>query len=352
MKIAQIAPLYESVPPKTYGGTERVVSYLTEELVRDGHDVTLFASGDSVTSARLVPASNRSLRRDSDCIDALAHHVLLVERAHQQASEFDVMHFHINYLHFPRSRLASVPHLTTLHGRLDVPDLIPLYREFSDMPLVSISHAQREPLPHANFVGTVYHGLPSDLYHLERSPGDYLAFLGRMAPEKGVDRAIRIALDVGMRLRIAAKIESPQYFEQSVKPLLNHPLIEFVGEIDEKEKQELLGGALSLLAPIDWPEPFGLVMIEAMACGTPSIAYRLGAVPEVIDDGETGFVVDSMEEAVAAISRIPDLSRERCRQVFEERFTATRMADQYVDIYERLVAGAVPSRGGSEEWRT
>jgi glycosyltransferase involved in cell wall biosynthesis len=350
MRIAQIAPLYESVPPRYYGGTERVVSYLTEELVRAGHDVTLFASGDSVTSAHLVKCSRQSLRLDKESIDPLAHHVLLVERAHQCSHEFDVMHFHINYLHFPRSRLSSVPHLTTLHGRLDVPDLVALYEEFSDMPLVSISHAQRNPLPRANFVGTVYHGLPSDLYHLERSPGEYLAFLGRIAPEKGVERAIRIALDVGMRLKIAAKIESPEYFEQTLKPLLNHPLIDYIGEIGELEKQDLLGSASCLLAPIDWPEPFGLVMIEALACGTPSIAYRLGAVPEVLNDGETGFVVDSIEEAVEAISRIPELSRERCRQVFEERFTATRMADQYVEIYERLAAGAVPS--GSEEWRT
>ena len=349
MRIAQIAPLYESVPPKTYGGTERVVSYLTEELVRTGHDVTLFASGDSVTAAELVPVSTRSLRLDQNSIDALAQHVLLVERAHQRADEFDVMHFHINYLHYPRSRHSTVPHLTTLHGRLDVPDLIPLYQEFDDMPLVSISDSQRDPLPGANWMATVYHGLPDDLYRFERKPGTYLACLGRIAPEKGIDQAIRIAIKAGMTLKIAAKIENREYFEGVIKPLLTRSEVEFLGEIDEAEKQELLAGAAALVFPIEWPEPFGLVMIEAMACGTPTIAYRRGSIPEVIDDGVTGFIVDTIEEAVAATRRIPELSRARCRQVFEERFTATRMAEQYVDVYERLVARAVNS--GSEEWR-
>ena len=349
MRVAQIAPLYESVPPKTYGGTERVVSYLTEELVRTGHDVTLFASGDSVTAAELVPVSTRSLRLDQNSIDALAQHVLLVERAHQRADEFDVMHFHINYLHYPRSRHSTVPHLTTLHGRLDVPDLIPLYQEFDDMPLVSISDSQRDPLPGANWMATVYHGLPDDLYRFERKPGTYLACLGRIAPEKGIDQAIRIAIKAGMTLKIAAKIENREYFEGVIKPLLTRSEVEFLGEIDEAEKQELLAGAAALVFPIEWPEPFGLVMIEAMACGTPTIAYRRGSIPEVIDDGVTGFIVDTIEEAVAATRRIPELSRARCRQVFEERFTATRMAEQYVDVYERLVARAVNS--GSEEWR-
>jgi glycosyltransferase involved in cell wall biosynthesis len=349
MRIAQIAPLYESVPPRTYGGTERVVSYLTEELVRAGHDVTLFASGDSVTAAELEPVSPRALRLDSSCIDPLAHHILLVERAHQRADEFDVMHFHINYVHFPRSRLATVPHLTTPHGRLDVPDLIPLYEEFADMPLVSISNSQRTPLPNANWLATIYHGLPASLYRFEPGPGDYLACLGRMAPEKGVDRAITIAAAAGMKLKIAAKLEDRGYFENVIKPLLNCSDVEFLGEINEPEKQELLGGAAALIFPIDWPEPFGLVMIEAMACGTPTIAYRRGSIPEVINDGDTGFIVNSIEDAVTATRRIPELSRKRCRQVFDERFTATRMAEEYLGVYEGLVARAVNS--GSEEWR-
>ena len=349
MRIAQIAPLYESVPPKAYGGTERVVSYLTEELVRAGHDVTLFASGDSITSAELVAGSQRSLRLDESCIEPLAHHVLLVERAHQRASEFDVMHFHINYLHFPRSRLSTVPHLTTLHGRLEIADLIPLYQEFDDMPLVSISNSHREPLPQANWMATVYHGLPGNLHRLESRRGDYLAFLGRIAPEKGVDRAIEIALGAGMKIRIAAKIDHAEYFEQVVQPLLNHPQVEYLGEINETEKQGFLGGAAAMLFPVDWPEPFGLVMIEAMACGTPTIAFRRGSIPEVIEDGQTGFIVDSIEEAIAATGRIPELSRERCRQAFDERFTATRMAEQYVEVYERLVARTVHT--GAEEWR-
>ena len=350
MRIAQIAPLYESVPPKTYGGTERVVSYLTEELVRMGHDVTLFASGDSVTSAQLVAGSDRSLRLDKNCIDPLAHHVLLVERAHQRAHDFDVMHFHINYLHYPRSRNSAVPHLTTLHGRLDIPDLFPLYEEFTDTPLVSISNAHRDPLPNANWLATVYHGLPDDLYYLNPEGGDYLAVLGRIAPEKGIDTAIRIAVSAGFPLKIAAKVDNKDYFEQVVKPLLDHPDVEYIGEINEAEKQELLGGAAALLFPIDWPEPFGLVMIEAMACGTPTIAYRRGSVPEVIDDGTTGFIVDSMEGAVEAIKRIPELRRADCRQAFESRFTATRMAEQYVDVYENLVSRAVHT--GSEGWRS
>ena len=350
MRIAQVAPLFESVPPKYYGGTERVVSYLTEELVQAGHDVTLFASGDSVTSAQLVAASRRSLRLDKQCIDQFAHHILLVEKVHQRASEFDVMHFHIDYLHYPLSRRSHVPQLTTLHGRLDIPDLAPLYREFSDMPVVSISDAQRLPLRRANWMGTVYHGLPVDLYRFQQGPGEYLAFLGRVSPEKRVDRAVRIALKLGMPLRIAAKVDQVdrEYFEQVVEPLLSHSLIEYIGEVGEGEKEEFLGGAAALLFPIDWPEPFGLVMIEAMACGTPTIAYRRGSVPEVIEDGETGFIVESMEEAIEATRRIPELSRERCREAFEDRFTARRMAADYVELYDRLVAGAVHTE---EEWR-
>jgi glycosyltransferase involved in cell wall biosynthesis len=339
VKIAQVAPLYESVPPKYYGGTERVVSYLSEELVRQGHEVTLFASGDSVTKARLVAPCRRALRLDKRCLDQLAHHVLMLELILREASGFDIIHFHIDYLHFPLSRRQSIPHLTTLHGRLDIPDLVPLYEEFSDIPVVSISNTQREPLPWLNWLGTVYHGLPEDLYRFREAPGQYLAFLGRVSPEKRVDRAIEIAKRIGMQIRVAAKVDAVdrEYFEDVVAPLLNDPLVEYVGEIGDGEKDEFLGNAYALLFPIDWPEPFGLVMIEAMACGTPVIAYRSGSVPEVIDDGVTGFIVEGLEDAVKAAERISTLSRKRCWELFEQRFVASRMAADYVAIYERLI---------------
>lgn len=339
MRIAQVAPLFESVPPKYYGGTERVVSYLTEELVRQGHEVTLFASGDSVTKARLVAPCRRSLRLDKQCVDQLAHHLLMLEMVTRQADQFDIIHFHCDYLHFPLSRRYRTPHLTTLHGRLDIPDLVPLYREYSDQPLVSISNAQRAPLPFARWLGTVYHGLPADLYTFREQPGRYLAFLGRISPEKRVDRAIQIAQRLGLPLKIAAKVDAVdrEYFEDRIEPMLKDPLIEYLGEIGEGEKDELLGHAMALLFPIDWPEPFGLVMIEALACGTPVIAYRRGAVPEVIEDGVTGFIVEGLEDAVRAVERISTISRRRCRQVFEERFTATRMARDYLTIYERVM---------------
>jgi glycosyltransferase involved in cell wall biosynthesis len=342
MKIAQVAPLYESVPPKYYGGTERVVSYLTEELVRQGHEVTLFASGDSVTSAQLVAACRRSLRLDKHCVDQIAHHVVMLEHVFQQAGEFDVVHFHVDYLHFPVSRRRSFAHLTTLHGRLDIPDLVPVYREFRDIPVVSISNAQREPLPWANWQGTVYHGLPENLYHFHREPGKYFAFIGRISPEKRVDRAIAIAKRVGIPLRIAAKVDlvDREYFQAVVQPLLDNSLVEYIGEIGDGEKDEFLGNACALLFPIDWPEPFGLVMIEAMACGTPVIAYPYGSVPEVMEEGRTGFIVGNLEDAVDAALRVPQLSRERCREVFEQRFTAPRMAGAYLDVYERLRADA------------
>ncbi|HWO89089.1 MAG TPA: glycosyltransferase family 4 protein [Gemmatimonadales bacterium] len=339
MRIAQVSPLYESVPPKYYGGTERVVSYLTEELHRQGHEVTLFASGDSVTAARLVAACRRSLRLDKHCVDQMAHHVLMLERVFQCAGEFDVVHFHVDYLHFPLSRRKSLVHVTTLHGRLDIPDLEPLYREFREMPVVSISNAQREPLPWANWQATVYHGLPDDLYRFRPEAGTYFAFLGRISPEKRVDRAIEIAKRVGMPLKIAAKVDrvDSDYFQGVVAPLLRDPLIEYVGEIGDGEKDEFLGNAYALLFPIDWPEPFGLVMIEAMACGTPIIAYRQGSVAEVIEEGHTGFIVTTLEDAVEAARRIPELSRKRCREVFEQRFTARRMAADSLQVYERLV---------------
>ncbi len=339
MRIAQVAPLYESVPPKYYGGTERIVSYLTEELVRMGHEVTLFASGDSETSARLVACCRRSLRMDQRCVDQMAHHVLMMERVLRRADEFDVVHFHIDYLHFPVSRHRGLAHVTTLHGRLDIPDLVPLYREFREMPVVSISNAQREPLFFANWQATVYHGLPSDMYRFRAEPGKYFAFVGRISPEKRVDRAIEIARRVGIPLKIAAKVDrvDRDYFETAVEPLLRDPLVEFVGEIGDGEKDEFLGDAYALLFPIDWPEPFGLVMIEAMACGTPVIAYRHGSVPEVMEEGRTGFIVESLEEAVAAARRVPELSRARCRAVFDERFTSARMAGDYLQVYDDLV---------------
>jgi glycosyltransferase involved in cell wall biosynthesis len=339
MRIAQVAPLYESVPPKFYGGTERIVSYLTEELVALGHDVTLFASGDSQTRAHLVAACPRALRLDPDCIDQLAHHVLMLETIVEQAHRFDVVHFHIDYLHFPLSRRGRYPHVTTLHGRLDIPDLVPLYREFPEMPLVSISDAQRLPLPHVNWKATVYHGVPRDLYDFRGDPGDYLACLGRVSPEKGIDRAIEIAKLVRIPLRIAAKVDRAdrEYFENVIEPLLDDPIVDYIGEIGDADKSEFLGHAKALLFPIDWPEPFGLVMIEAMACGTPVIAYSSGSVPEVMEQGRTGFIVSDLADAVQAVRRLPELSRARCREVFEERFTAERMARDYVDVYEKLL---------------
>src|SRR6478672_3585993 len=344
MRIAQVAPLYESVPPKYYGGTERVVSYLTEELMRQGHEVTLFASGDSETNARLVPACLRSLRLDKRYQGQMAQHFVMLERVFQRAGEFDIIHFHVDYLHFPLSRREAVTHVTTLHGRLDIPDLVPLYQEFREMPVISISNGQREPLPWANWQATVYHGLPADIYRFHPDPGSYLAFLGRISPEKRVDRAIEIATRVGIPLKIAAKIDrvDQDYFESEIAPLLNTSLAEFVGEIGDEEKDEFLGNAYALLFPIDWPEPFGLVMIEAMACGTPVIAYRGGAVEELMENGVTGFVVRELDQAVEATRRVRDLSRAGCREAFEKRFTAGRMADDYVDVYERMVRADAP----------
>jgi glycosyltransferase involved in cell wall biosynthesis len=338
VRIAQVAPLYESVPPKLYGGTERIVSYVTEELVALGHDVTLFASGDSVTSARLVPACERSLRLDPDCRDQLAHHVRMIEAVAKRAPDFDVIHWHVDYLHFPVSRRTAVPHLTTLHGRLDLPELVPLYDEFGDMPVVSISDAQREPLPQAGWLATVHHGIPRDLLRFSPGPGRYLAFVGRASPEKRLDRAIEIARGAGLELRVAAKVDPVDraYFEEVIQPLLGDPNVRFVGEINEAQKSAFFGGALALLFPIDWPEPFGLVMIEAMACGTPVIAFPGGAVEEVVDPGVTGVIVDDMDAAIAAVHDAGRFDRARCRERFEARFSARRMADEYVALYEQL----------------
>jgi len=343
MKIAQVAPLYESVPPKLYGGTERVVSYLTEELVRQGHDVTLFAAGDSSTRARLESVGARALRLDRDCVDPLAHHMVLLDRVIEAADEFDVIHFHTDYLHFPLTRWLRVPHVTTLHGRLDIPDLKPLYKHFVRVPVVSISNAQRKPLAFANWVATVYHGLPEEQYVFQPKPGKYLAFLGRISPEKRPDRAIEIARRAGIPLKIAAKVDKADraYFEARIKPLLDGPGVEYIGEIGDHEKSEFLGNACALLFPIDWPEPFGLVMIEALACGTPVIAWPHGSVPEVLRDGETGFLVQSIDEAVRAVERLDRLSRVHCRQVFERRFSVRRMARDYLEAYE-AVSAATP----------
>jgi glycosyltransferase involved in cell wall biosynthesis len=341
MRIAQVSPLDESVPPKLYGGTERVVSYLTDELVGLGHHVTLFASGDSRTSATLVPICKQALRLQGTCKDRLAPHLLLLEEVVARADEFDVIHFHIAQLHFPvMRRLPHVAQLTTLHGRLDLKELRPLYREYADMPVVSISDAQRLPLPEAGWVATVYHGLPPERFTFRGTPGSYLAFLGRISPEKRVDRAIAIATTCGLPLRIAAKVDPADrdYFEREIRPLLDHPLVEFVGEIPDHEKNTFLGRAKALLFPIDWPEPFGLVMIEAMACGVPVVAFPGGSVAEIIDDGVTGFVVESVEEAVDAVRRIDRIERRACRETFERRFTVRAMTSRYVDVYRQLVA--------------
>jgi glycosyltransferase involved in cell wall biosynthesis len=317
-----------------------VVSWLTEELVRQGHDVTLFASGDSVTRARLVAPCPRALRLDPSCVDPLAMHLVLLEEVFRDPRRFDVIHFHCDYLHLPFSRRQLCAHVTTLHGRLDIPELKCLYREYRGTPVVSISNAQRKPLPWLNWRGTVYHGLPRDLHTFQDGSGSYLAFLGRVSPEKGLDRAITIAQRLGMPLKVAAKVDrhDRDYFDDVIRPLLNAaaPLVEFVGEVGGRDKDEFLGRAAAVLFPIEWPEPFGLVMTEAMACGTPVVAFRRGSVPEVMEDGVTGFIVDTVDEAVRAVDRLGELSRRRCREVFEERFDAERMARDYVAIYRRL----------------
>ena len=338
MKIAQVAPLYESVPPKFYGGTERVVSYLTEELVRQGHEVTLFASADSTTKAELRPACERALRLEGKkIIDPLACHIRMIEMVSRESHRFDILHFHIDYLHFPATRRLQIPALTTLHGRLDIPELHSLYQEFTDMKLVSISNAQRAPLAWANWIATVHHGLPN-LYRPQYTSGKYLAFLGRICPEKGVDRAIEIASRVGIPLKIAAKIDpvDQEYFDSKIKWLLEHPLIEYIGEIGEREKSDFLSHALALLFPIDWPEPFGLSMIEAMACGTPVIAFCRGSVPEILAEGITGYFVNNIREAIEAVHKVAALDRRACRNAFEKRFTVQRMCSDYLDIYRRI----------------
>ncbi len=341
MRIAQVAPLYESVPPCLYGGTERVVSWLTEELVRLGHDVTLFASGDSVTNARLVPACPRALRLDSQCKDPLAHHVIMMEHVFSESANFDLIHCHVDYIHFPLARRTDAPCLTTLHGRLDIPDLVAVYQAFREQPLVSISDSQRAPLPWANWQATVRHGMPRQSLTYCGGEGKYLAFLGRVSPEKGLEDAIKIACRSGMPLKIAAKVDQADrlYFEDRIKPLLKCRLVEFIGEIGNDEKNAFLGHAAALLFPINWPEPFGIVMIEALACGTPVVAYRSGSVPEIVEDGITGFIVSDIEGAIGAVNQLEQIDRWRCRKHFEHNFSDERMAREYLTIYQRLVRG-------------
>ena len=365
MRIAQVAPLYESVPPKLYGGTERVVSYLTEELVRSGHEVTLFASGDSQTSARLVAACDKALWRDPNCRETLPHHVRLVELVFREARKFDVIHFHCDYVHFPLLRRNSIPAVTTLHGRVNPYDMAGFFHEYSEAALVSISDDQRRPLLGANWQGTVYHGLPLHLHTFRQEAGEYLLFVGRISPEKRLDRAIEIARRTGRQLKVAAKIydEDRSYYQSSIEPLLHEAksFVEFIGEVGGKDKDELMGNAYAFLFPIDWQEPFGLVMIESLACGTPVIGWNIGSVPEVLSHGVTGFVVDTVDEAVKAVSDVAYLNRGACRRAFEQRFDATLMARSYEEVYSRLVQKAasshrtplrIISNEGMTEWPT
>lgn len=338
MKIAQVSPLYESVPPRLYGGTERVVSFLTEELVRQGHEVTLFATQDSSTSARLEAVCPEGLRLQTTIRDCLAPHVLQLHKVMERAADFDIIHFHTEYLHFPLCEFLRTPHLTTLHGRLDLPEYTQLYRRFSNSPLVSISDSQRAPVPHADWLATIHHGLPKDLLPMGNGSGGYVAFLGRISPEKGVDRAIEIARRAGCPVRIAAKICESElaYYHETISRLFDLPGVEYCGEVGENEKSEFLGNAKAVLFPIEWPEPFGLVLIEALACGTPVIAYSHGSVPEIVQHGVTGFVVNGIDEAVHALENLDTIDRHSCRRAFEERFSASRMARDYVSVYQFL----------------
>lgn len=338
MKIAQVAPVFERVPPKAYGGTERVISYLTEELARDGHEVTLFATGDSVTQATLISALPAPIRFDGQQREWLAYQTVMFDQLAAMTDCFDIIHFHTDFLHFPLAKALGVPHVTTLHGRLDLPALVPVYRHFDDVPLISISESQRKPLPWVNWCATIHHGLPPDLYEFHPTAENYFAFVGRISPEKRADRAIEIALRCETPLYLAAKVDhgDQAYFETVIKPMLDHPLIDYIGEIDESKKRHLLGGARALLFPIDWPEPFGLVMIESLACGTPVIAYGHGAVPEILEDGVNGFIATDQEQAVQAAAKVDLLDRKMCRHTFEQRFTAQRMAQQYLAAYRRV----------------
>ncbi len=353
MRIAQIAPLMESVPPRLYGGTERIVSYLTEELVRMGHEVTLFASGDSLTAATLVPCVPVALRLDKHVHDTIPYYMLMLDHVRRQAHNFDILHFHVDFFPFPLFRSIARHTVTTLHGRQDLPDLPPFYSAFEDMPLVSISEAQRLPLPKVNFAATIHHGLPLDLHRPTLDArGGYVAFLGRISPEKGPVRAIHIAQSMGIPIKIAAKVDrvDEAYFRECIAPLLNGPGVEFIGEINERQKTKFLGEALALLFPIDWPEPFGLAMIEAMACGTPVLAFRRGSVPEIIDEGVTGMIIDGMEQADGALLQLFGLNRGAVHQRFVERFSAASMAQNYLNLYRSMlmpVPAVLSGREGS-----
>lgn len=338
LNIAQVAPLYESVPPKLYGGTERIVSYLSDALVDQGHKVTLFAAGGSVTKARLIPTYHVGLRLGQSK-DPLAMHILQLQEVIERAHEFDIVHFHTDYLHYPVSRLLNLNTVTTLHNRLDIPELKHIYSKFLDMPVISVSNAQRYPLPMTKWVDTIHHGLPKNLYRQGNGEGDYVLFIGRISPEKGLHHAVEIAAQANMKIKVAAKIDEANlyYYEKKVKPLLKLEHVEFVGEVGEAMKGELIGNAKALLFPIEWPEPFGMVMIEALACGTPVIAYRNGAVPEIITHEKTGFIVTSQEDAVHALRQIHKIDRNVCRQEFESRFDAARMAQNYVTVYNQLI---------------
>lgn len=345
MRIAQVAPLMESVPPRLYGGTERIVAYLSDELVRLGHQVTLFASGDSVTRAHLVPCARTALRLDQNVRDPIPYYMLMLDRVRDRVDEFDILHFHIDQFHFPLFRPLADRTLTTLHGRQDLPDLKPLYVGFSEMPLVSISNAQRKPIINSNFIDTIHHGLPMDLYRPVSQPrGGYVAFIGRISPEKRADRAIEIARALGLPIKLAAKVDKADesYFREAIAPLLDQPGIDFIGEISERDKNDFLGQARALLFPIDWPEPFGLAMIEAMACGTPVLAFRHGSVPEIVDPGVTGAIVDTMDEALQAMPQVLAMDRGTVRRQFERRFSATRMAKNYLRTYRSLVDRSIP----------
>ena len=346
MRIAQVAPLTEAVPPKLYGGTERVVHWLTEELVALGNDVTLFASGDSRTSAKLDATWPRALRLDGSVRDPNALHMVMLERVRQKCDdeEFDFLHFHLDYYPFSLFFRQPTPFLTTLHGRLDLPEHQPVFTTFSSVPVISISNAQRRPVPQANWAGTIYHGLPENLLTPRPVTPSYLAVLGRIAPEKGVDRAIRIAVRCGISLKIAAKVDraDQEYYDEVIRPLMDHPLVEFIGEIGDHEKSDFLSGALGLLLPIDWPEPFGLVMIESMACGTPVVAYNRGSVPEIVDENLTGFIVEDEISAAASVKRLAQLDRGMIRKQFETRFTARRMALDYLAAYRNLIEASAP----------
>lgn len=339
MRIAQVAPLYETVPPMLYGGTERITSYLTEELIRQNHEVTLFASGDSNTKAKLISPCKHSIRLSGNFRDPLIFHTMMFDQVLKMQDQFDILHFHTDYLHLLLLRQLRIPFLTTLHGRLDLPELRPLYRQFPEFPVVSISNSQKKPLPKINWAGTVYHGLPQNLLSFKSEKEKYLAFLGRISPEKNIEGAVQIARETGFQLKVAAKIDPSDkgYFDSHVKHLFQYPQVDFIGEIRESEKSDFLGKAMALLFPIHWPEPFGLVMIESLACGTPVIAYNFGSVPEIIDHGHTGFIVQDIEGAKEAVKNIHRIEPFNCRRVFEERFLVEHMAENYLSIYRELI---------------